>query len=89
MAYSQYFGSPAIMTSTANTELIVQTEQRTKVACVFRFVNIQACTVKINGGDPIYLEAGNEFEVDREDPFITSFIVVESEIQYYFSGIYR
>lgn len=52
----------------------------------FSFTNDQECHVSINGGDPIYLRAGQSFQMDADDSPITSFKISESGITYNFLG---
>lgn len=89
---SGYKGTPSIQTSTANQEIIPPTPagwSGVKLSFYkFSFQNKANCTVKINGGDPIYLEADDGFEVNLEDAPITSFVIVEAGIQFKFIGAY-
>ncbi len=47
---------------------------------------INECHVSINGGAPIYLRAGQGFQMDAHDSPITSFKISESGITYNFLG---
>lgn len=89
---SGWLGSSAITTSTANKELVPPSPAgwvNMKLGFYkFQFRNLQACTVKINGGAPIYLDAEQGFVSDSEDATIYNFVIVESEIQYQWVGAY-
>lgn len=52
----------------------------------FYFDNKDDCTVIINGGLPIFLEAGDSWQTDNTNTAIESFIVVESGVSYKWSG---
>jgi len=93
---SEYFGSPSIVTSTGNQELIQAFKQnpngRNIKANIFNFIPNADCTVKINGSDAISFKAGKEFIIDiGANPVhksIWSFIIVESGIQFWYMGIF-
>lgn len=55
----------------------------------FSFLNDQECHVSINSGDPIYLRAGQGFQMDAHDSPITSFKISESGITYNFLGAHK
>jgi hypothetical protein len=87
-----YLGSPSLETSTANKEVIpnspVGWTGRYNLY-KFSFDNAeQACSVKINGGSPIYLKAGQGFEIQKEDAPIWSFVIVEAGVSYNWIGAY-
>lgn len=82
---SGYLGSSSIVTSQGNDEIVPQGLSFYK----FSFLNYSACTVKINNSDPIYLAEGQGFSSDIHDAKITSFIIVEPNIQYNWIGAYR
>lgn len=88
-----YIGSDSVKTSTSNQEVIpsphAQLNWTTKYNLYkFSFMNLQPCTVEINGGNPIYLEAEMGFEMNHIDTPVYSFVIVESGISYYWLGAY-
>lgn len=87
-----YLGSPTVMTSTSNQEVVPLTpENWTKERYTFykfSFINKNSCTVKINNGDSILLEDDQGFECGKDDPKIESFVIVESGIQFSWIGTY-
>jgi len=90
---SAYFGSPDIQTSTENQEIIQQhkpSEWSIKKLTVsrFNFYNEQNCHIKINEGEPIFIRAGQGFEMDMYDGELISFIIVEENINYNYMGNY-
>jgi len=89
---SAWLGSPSILTSTANKELVPPSPAgwvNMKLGFYkFDFRNLQACTVKINDGAPIYLDAEQGFNSSSEDAIIYSFVIVETNIQYQWVGAY-
>ena len=54
----------------------------------FVFTNDIACTIKINGGDPIYLAANQGFTIEKGDLVVTSFVVVTVGVKYTWVGYY-
>lgn len=52
----------------------------------FAFMNDQDCTVKINNSNPIFLRAGQGFATEPYDKPITSFVIVEGNIDYNWIG---
>jgi hypothetical protein len=48
----------------------------------FSFYNTQACHVKVNGENVIYLAAGENWAIDSTNTMIWSFIVIDSGINY-------
>jgi hypothetical protein len=90
---SGFVGTNAIKTSTANVEIIQTLKPTTYPKNTFEvykisFMNDQACTVKINGGNSIYLRALQGFETDVTDKEIYSFVIVEAGITYSFVAAY-
>ncbi|QJI52476.1 hypothetical protein [Psychrobacillus phage Perkons] len=87
-----YMGSPAVLTSTANQEVIplapTHWSDDRYTLYKFSFINYTDCTVKINNGEPIFLKAEQGFECDRYDAEITSFIIVNTGIKYSWLGSY-
>ena len=85
-----YFGSPAIIVTTENIELIQQHSPKTGYelkASEYKFINYDACTVKINESKQIYFPAGTVFYVNKDtQEEIYSFIVVEADIRINYIG---
>jgi hypothetical protein len=88
---SGYIGSLSVQVSTANQEIIPSPPSHwsTKYKLYkFSFYNEQNCTVKINGGSPIFLRANQGFNIDLHDAPIYSFVIVEPNISYNWIGAY-
>lgn len=88
---SGYIGSPSIQVSAANQEIIPSPPSHwtTKYNFYkFSFYNEQSCTVRINGGNPIFLRANQGFNIDLHDAPIWSFVIVEPNIHYNWIGAY-
>jgi hypothetical protein len=86
-----YIGSNAVQTSTANQEVVPVAPEhwsRGYSFYKFSFYNDQSCTIKVNGGDPIYLREGQGFNTEVYDAPIRSFIIVEPSIRYNFVAAY-
>jgi hypothetical protein len=88
-----YLGSSDLQVSTVNMEVIpdaVALRGWTQGYALykFEFSNSSACHVKINGGSPIFLKAGQGFSMDEGDKEITSFVIVESNITFNWAGAY-
>ncbi|MGM0807506.1 MAG: hypothetical protein ACQET8_22635 [Bacillota bacterium] len=86
-----YLGSSGIQTSTANKEVVTLPKSANGSTLPFyklSFLNLQSCKVKINGGNPIYLEQDQGFEMNESDAPIYSFVIVEAGIQYQWIGAY-
>jgi hypothetical protein len=86
-----YMGSSSLQTSTANQEIVPSKPSNWTLGFSFykfSFDNDQACSVKINGGNPIYLRDGQGFECTEIDSPITSFIVVDSGISFNWIAAY-
>ena len=83
-------GSAALETSVAGAEIIPAVPLTWVNAYYsfnkFEFVNDQICTIKVNGGDPIYLRANQGFKTEKGDIQVTSFKVVEANITYNWIG---
>ncbi|KXZ22294.1 hypothetical protein P4T89_13275 [Bacillus nakamurai] len=89
---SGYIGSPNLEKSEANQEVVPPPPQTWTMKYSFykfSFSNDQECHVSINGGDPIYLRAGQGFQMDAHDSPITSFKISESGITYNFLGAHK
>ncbi|MCY7948992.1 hypothetical protein P8891_11265 [Bacillus atrophaeus] len=88
---SGYIGSPSIETSTSNHEVIPSPPSNWTMKYSlykFSFSNEQECHVSINGGSPIYLRAGQGFQMDIKDQPIMSFKIFEPDIAYNYMGAY-
>lgn len=88
---SGYIGSPALQTSVANQEIIPPKPNNWVLGYQlykFSFINTEACTIIINGGDPIYLRANQGFAIDQNDKKITSFKIVEDNVTYNYIAAY-
>jgi len=89
---AQITGSATLLTSVANTQVIpvppVDWVNAYYAFYKFVFTNDIACTIKINGGDPIYLAAGQGFTVDKGDLVVTSFVIVTANVKYTWVGYY-
>jgi hypothetical protein len=86
-----YIGSSSLQTSTANQEVIPSPPAGWTFGyfCYkFSFMNDQDCHVKINGGDQIFLRAGQGWQMDQNDKPISSFIIVDSTITFNWFGAY-
>ena len=85
-------GSGSLLTSVANTEVVPATPAGWINAYYsfykFVFTNDIACTIKINGGSPIYLAAGQGFTVEKGDLAVTSFVIVTATVKYTWVGYY-
>lgn len=77
-----YDGNRAV--STANQEIVPASTQFYK----FSFLNTEVCTVKINGGKSIPIDADQGVQTDDNDAPIFSFVIVESGINYKWFGKY-
>ena len=76
-----FIGTSEVSTSTANLDIASGVDRFEEID----FYNVDACTVKINGSDAIYLRAGQGF-ID-ESP-IYKFIIVEESIDYNYIASY-
>ncbi len=87
-----FLGSAALETSVANAEIVPSAPadwtDDLYTFYKFDFYNDQDCTVKINGGNAIFLRAGQGFNSDVTDADITSFKIVENNITYNWFGCY-
>lgn len=87
-----YIGSPEVQTSVANEEIIPLTpenwtRERYKIVR-FSFRASQDCSIKVNEGNIIFIEAGKEFSIDEDIPAITSFKIQESGIEFTWAGVF-
>lgn len=90
---SGYMGTSKIENTTIeNTELVPIEPKITPYGrCVFykmSFMNYQDCRISINNGTPIFLKAEQGFSSDRGDALISSFKILESNIEYQFISAY-
>ena len=87
-----YLGSAKLETSTANLDIIPAKPAKWTLGynCYkFSFMNPdKACTVKINGGNPIFIDAGVGFNMDQYDAPIRSFVIIEPDIKYWYIATY-
>lgn len=87
---SGYNGSPALeITTTENQEIIPSSPPEWTVGYKFykfSFMNDQDCTVRINGDEPIFLRAYQGFNCNQHDEGISSFVIVESGINFNWIG---
>lgn len=86
-----YLGSPSLLVSKANQEIINAKPANWTYGYKlykFSFDNTQNCTVIINGKAKIFLKAGQGFEMNVGDEPITSFVIVESGIEFVWIGGY-
>ena len=75
----QFKGSASLLTTSGTTTDLISSGDR---AYKFKFHNLDACTIKINGGSNIYLIAGDGFESNEKDGEIYSFIVSTTAVRY-------
>ena len=86
-----YLGSPALMESKANEEVITKKPDdwsQGYVCYKFEFDNDQDCTVTINGKNTIFIRAGRGFITTPEDAPITSFVIKEPRVAYTWAAAY-
>lgn len=87
-----FLGAETILTSTENHEVVPETPSNwtwDKYSFYkFSFINYDPCTIKINGGEPIYLKELQGFESSERDVKINSFVIVESGIEFSWLGAY-
>lgn len=91
-----YIGNPNVQTTTQqNTELVVTPQNWVNVKMAYKqffFYPETDCTVKINGSDPIFLRAYQDWKIIIDDKNhlepITSFIIVEANVDYSFVAGY-
>lgn len=88
---SGFFGSDNQITSTENMDIIALHKDPSWTvfsAYKFTFKPYMDCHVKINGGEPIFLEANQIFSTDYYDASIRSFVVVEKDVLLTYIGAY-
>lgn len=87
-----YLGTAKLETSTKNLDIVPSKPEKWTIGYnlyKFSFMNPdQSCTVKINGGDPIYIDSGAGFNMDQNDAPVRSFVIVEPDIKYWFIATY-
>jgi hypothetical protein len=91
MGNNGYVGSSDLQTSTANMEVVPNAPVGWTIGynlTNFSFYNDQACHVKINGGNQIYLRAGQGLDTSDANKPITSFVIVESGITFNYFAAY-
>lgn len=79
---SKFYGSPSPQTSEANQELVPDKTAFYK----FSFMPSSDCTVKINHSEPIFIQSGLGFSMNEVDAFISSFIIIDSGVEYTWIG---
>ena len=82
---SGYNGGEGV--STANQKIIGD-ESIPRKYYELSFLNTQKCTVVVNNSNPIPCPEGIGFEIDSNDTPISSFVIVEPEINYIWRGKY-
>ena len=90
---SGYIGSASLETSVANVEIIPTPPSSLGWTInyklyKFSFINTQACTIKINNGDPIFLQANQGLNIDQNDKEITSLKVCENNVNFSWVGAF-
>lgn len=78
----KFYGSPSLQTSTENQELVPERTAFYK----FSFSPKSNCTVMINDSEPILIESELGFNMNQVDAYISSFIIVDSGIEYSWIG---
>lgn len=87
----RYIGSPALLTSKKNEELVPPKKEGHTYGYTlysFEFENDQDCTVTINNKHSIFLRAGRGFIIGDNDEPITSFVIKEPNITYTWAAKY-
>lgn len=87
-----YLGSPAVLTSISNQEVVpLCPENWTRdryLMLEFSFINYNPCKIRINNGETIYLDSEQGFESKIGKPKIESFVIVESGTKFSWLGVY-
>lgn len=87
-----FLGSSSLQTSIANQELVPIAPEDWINSHLsfykFSFDNDQECTIKVNGGNLLFLKAGQGFESTEVDAPIHSFIVVTAGVTFNWIGAY-
>ena len=87
-----YKGTSAIQTTlSTNTEILPSKPQGWTVPYSFyklELRNYNACTIKINGGDPIYLAENQGFTMSETDKPVYSLVICEQNVSYSYIGAY-
>lgn len=85
-----YYGTDKIETTTdENTELIPKKKSNWTINYSFKDLyldNKTDCTIIVNDGDPIFLEAEDGFQINKTNTPIRSLVIVESGVSYKWSG---
>jgi hypothetical protein len=86
-----YIGTDSLKTSTANLQIIPNPPSNFSLGTKynlykFAFMNDQDCTVIVNGGNTLFLRAGQGFEINESDLPINSFVIIEAGITYNWIG---
>ena len=88
---SGFIGTDSIKVSTTHQQIIPPAPSHwTMGYSLYKltFMNYQDCRIKINNGNPIFLQANQGFKTSEVDAVIDSFIIVESGIEYQFIAGY-
>lgn len=86
---SRYKGSSSVLTSAANEEVVPEAPSNWTLGYrfyKFSFINKNACVIKVNNGEEIYLETEQGFESDKDDQEVGSFVIVTPDTQYTWIG---
>lgn len=86
-----YVGTDDIKTSVAGEDIIPESPDNWTINYrfyKFSFINKQPCHVKINNGNPIFLDSNQGIDTDVYDAPIYSFIILEDDVEYQFIGAY-
>lgn len=86
-----YHGSPKLMTSKANEEVVPAPPSNWSYGYTFykfQFKNAEDCSVTINKENTIFISAGDGFTTTPEDAPITSFVIKEANITYNWAAAY-
>ena len=88
---SGFLGTPALITTTVNHELVPPKPANWTMGynCYkFSLDNESSCTIKINGGSPMFLKAGQGYNTETGDALVWSFVIVEAGVVCNFSATY-
>ena len=89
---SGFIGTDTIKKTTMPNQDIVPTPPShwTTKYSLYRlsFMNYQDCRIRINGGEPIFIQTHQGFDTSEVDQLITSFVIVEEGIDYRFVAGY-
>lgn len=90
---SRYLGSSEVLTSVQNEEIIPKAPERWTLdryeLYKLSFINYDPITVKINDGEPIFLDAEQGFECEKGDQVIKSFVILTENVRYSWIGAFE